>query len=56
MSTLTGQIVDSFTNILAAKYFARTRHEDARANDFMADHSAKGMRMMVTRLQAKRPH
>ena len=48
MSTLTGQIVDSFTNILAAKYFARTRHEDARANDFMADHSAKGMRMMVT--------
>lgn len=38
MSTLTGQVVDSFTNILAAKYFARTNHEDARAVHFLEDH------------------
>ena len=30
MSMLTGQIVDSLTNILPAKYFARTDYEDGR--------------------------
>lgn len=35
MSTLTGQIVDSFSNILLAKYFARTKYENARVLDFL---------------------
>ncbi len=30
MSTLNGQVVDSFTNILPTKYFARTHYEDRR--------------------------
>lgn len=38
MSTLTGQVVDSFTNILAAKYFARVKDEDKRATGFIQKH------------------
>lgn len=35
MSTLTGQIVDTFSNILIAKYFSRTAHENSRALSFL---------------------
>jgi ATP-binding cassette subfamily B multidrug efflux pump len=35
MSTLTGQIVDSISNILLAKYFARTKEEDIRTLGFL---------------------
>ncbi|MDY0028723.1 MAG: ABC transporter ATP-binding protein [Pseudobdellovibrionaceae bacterium] len=35
MSTLTGQIVDSISNILLAKYFARTKDEDLRTLGFL---------------------
>lgn len=38
MSTLTGQVVDSLTNILTAKYYARLRHEDKRATGFIQTH------------------
>lgn len=41
MSTLTGQIVDSFSNILVAKYFARIQHEDKRAVGFLEDYGQK---------------
>jgi ATP-binding cassette subfamily B multidrug efflux pump len=41
MSTLTGQIVDSFTNILAAKYFSRMKQEDDRATHFLKDYGQK---------------
>ncbi len=40
MSTLTGQIVDSFTNALPIKYFARTDHEDARVVGLLRKHSS----------------
>lgn len=39
MSMLTGQIVDSFTNFLPTKYFARTDFEDSRVVDLLHDHS-----------------
>jgi ATP-binding cassette, subfamily B, multidrug efflux pump len=39
MSHLTGQVVDSFTNFLPIKYFARTLHEDRRMVDILRDHS-----------------
>jgi len=39
MSMLTGQIVDSITNILPAKYFARTDYEDARIVEQLKIHS-----------------
>lgn len=39
MSTLTGQIVDSFTNFLPVKYFARTHHEDQRIVKLLKKHS-----------------
>lgn len=37
-STLTGQVVDSFTNFLPTKYFARTEHEDKRVVGLLKDH------------------
>lgn len=39
MSVLTGQIVDSFTNFLPTKYFARTQFEDQRVVGLLKDHS-----------------
>ena len=39
MSHLTGQVVDSFTNFLPTKYFARTAHEDQRMVGLLRDHS-----------------
>jgi ATP-binding cassette, subfamily B, multidrug efflux pump len=39
MSHLTGQVVDSFTNFLPIKYFARTLHEDRRMVGILRDHS-----------------
>jgi ATP-binding cassette subfamily B multidrug efflux pump len=39
MSHLTGQAVDSFTNFLPIKYFARTLHEDSRMVGILRDHS-----------------
>lgn len=39
MSTLTGQVVDSFTNFLPTKYFARTEHEDNRVVGLLNKHS-----------------
>jgi hypothetical protein len=39
MSHLTGQVVDSFTNFLPIKYFARTLHEDSRMVGILRDHS-----------------
>ncbi len=39
MSTLTGQVVDSLTNFLPTKYFARTRYEDRRVIGLLQDHS-----------------
>ncbi|MCB1782980.1 MAG: ABC transporter ATP-binding protein [Alphaproteobacteria bacterium] len=39
MSNLTGQIVDSFTNFLPTKYFARTHDEDTRAKALLEEHS-----------------
>jgi ATP-binding cassette subfamily B multidrug efflux pump len=39
MSTLTGQVVDSFTNFLPIKYFARTEHEDDRVLGLLRNHS-----------------
>lgn len=37
-STLTGQVVDSFTNFLPTKYFARTQHEDKRVVGLLKKH------------------
>ncbi|MCI5060490.1 MAG: ABC transporter ATP-binding protein/permease, partial [Alphaproteobacteria bacterium] len=39
MSTLTGQVVDSLTNFLPTKYFARTDHEDKRVIGLLREHS-----------------
>lgn len=39
MSTLTGQIVDSLTNILPTKYFARVDFEDARILEQLRKHT-----------------
>lgn len=40
-STLTGRIVDSYTNILTVKLFAHTEGEDAYARDAIEDHREK---------------
>ena len=37
-SALTGRVVDSYTNILTVKLFARPRDEDAFVRDAMDDH------------------
>lgn len=47
-STLTGQIVDSFTNALPIKYFARTDHEDQRVVGLLKRHSASMRKIGVT--------
>jgi ATP-binding cassette, subfamily B, multidrug efflux pump len=39
-STLTGRIVDSYTNILTVKLFARAQHEDAFVREAVDDHTA----------------
>jgi ATP-binding cassette, subfamily B, multidrug efflux pump len=39
-STLTGRIVDSYTNILTVKLFARARDEDAWVRDAVDDHTS----------------
>ncbi|HEX2216522.1 MAG TPA: ABC transporter ATP-binding protein, partial [Xanthobacteraceae bacterium] len=38
-SLLTGRIVDTYTNILTVKLFARTRHEDAYVRDAVDQHT-----------------
>ncbi len=38
-STLTGRVVDSYTNILTVKLFARARDEDAFVRDAISDHT-----------------
>jgi ATP-binding cassette subfamily B multidrug efflux pump len=38
-STLTGRVVDSYTNILTVKLFARAADEDAFVRDAIADHT-----------------
>ena len=37
---LTGKIVDSYTNILTVKLFARARDEDAFVRDAVDEHTA----------------
>ena len=39
-STLTGRIVDSYTNIVTVKLFARARDEDAFVREAVDDHTA----------------
>jgi ATP-binding cassette subfamily B multidrug efflux pump len=39
-SVLTGRIVDSYTNILTVKLFARTRNEDAYVSETLNEHTA----------------
>ncbi len=39
-STLTGRVVDSYTNILTVKLFARARDEDAHVAEAVDDHTA----------------
>ncbi len=39
-STLTGRVVDSYTNVLTVKLFARARDEDAFVRDAVDDHTA----------------
>ncbi len=45
-STLTGRIVDSYTNILTVKLFAHTEGEDAYAKEAVSDHLEKFKRQM----------
>jgi ATP-binding cassette, subfamily B, multidrug efflux pump len=45
-STLTGRIVDSYTNITTVKLFAHTHGEDAYARTAMDDHTAKFRTML----------
>ena len=40
-STVTGRIVDSYTNIMTVKLFAHTQGEDEYAREAMEDHTAK---------------
>jgi ATP-binding cassette subfamily B multidrug efflux pump len=47
-STLTGRIVDSYTNILTVKLFAHTDGEDAYAQEAIADHTDKFKSQMRT--------
>ena len=39
-ATLTGRIVDSYTNIQTVKLFAHLKREDEQARDALADHTA----------------
>ena len=39
-SNLTGRVVDSYTNILTVKLFARARDEDAFVRDAVDEHTA----------------
>ena len=45
-STLTGRIVDSYTNILTVKLFAHTEGEDDYAKEAISDHLVKFKRQM----------
>jgi ATP-binding cassette, subfamily B, multidrug efflux pump len=45
-STLTGRIVDSYTNILTVKLFAHTEGEDAYAKEAISDHIQKMKRQL----------
>ncbi len=45
-STLTGRIVDSYTNILTVKLFARAREEDAYVRDAIDSHTGKFYRSL----------
>jgi ATP-binding cassette subfamily B multidrug efflux pump len=45
-STLTGRIVDSYTNIMTVKLFAHTHGEDAYARAAMDDHTTKFRKML----------
>jgi len=45
-STLTGRIVDSYTNILTVKLFARPRDEDAFAREALVAHTAAFRRQL----------
>jgi ATP-binding cassette, subfamily B, multidrug efflux pump len=45
-STLTGRIVDSYTNIMTVKLFAHTHGEDAYARRAMEDHTQKFRKML----------
>jgi ATP-binding cassette, subfamily B, multidrug efflux pump len=45
-STLTGRIVDSYTNIMTVKLFAHTHGEDGYARAAMEDHTAKFRKML----------
>ena len=50
-STMTGRIVDSYTNILTVKLFARARDEDAYVREVIDDHTgaiARHMRLITT--------
>jgi ATP-binding cassette subfamily B multidrug efflux pump len=45
-STLTGRIVDSYTNVMTVKLFAHTQGEDAYARAAMEDHTRKFYKML----------
>ena len=45
-SNLTGRVVDSYTNILTVKLFARARDEDAHVAEAVADHTAAFRRQL----------
>ena len=45
-STLTGRIVDSYTNIMTVKLFAHDRREDEYVREAMADHTHKFHQLM----------
>ena len=47
MSNLTGQVVDSFTNFLPIKYFARTNLEDRRVVKHLNRHSTSFRKVLV---------
>src|SRR6202142_888469 len=49
-STLTGRVVDSYTNILTVKLFARPRDEDAFVRDSVDEHTAafRGQLRIIT--------
>ncbi len=53
-STLTGRIVDSYTNILTVKLFARAREEDAYVRQAIDEHTLKfrSQVRLITRLVA----
>ena len=45
-STLTGRIVDSYTNVMTVKLFAHAEREDDYAREAIVDHTAKHYMMM----------